>query len=306
MSGPIHNLNIQQYSLEELLGLFELKCYDISVEDLKRCKKKVLMLHPDKSRLDAKYFLFYKKAFDVIVQFYDNQHKQNREVKPENLAYNPNYGNTNTSTAKQVTKTIKKMSNDGFNDKFNELFENNYVKQESHPEKHEWFREEDNQFKVPEGKISKQRMDETFQQIKQQSNELIKYQGVQNMNQDNSSSNSYYEEDNDSYVTSDPFGKLKFEDLRKVHRDQTVLAVSENDIHNMQTYRNVEEYNQARSQHSYDPMENERANKVLQTQEKTMRDKMMKKEYDAKLEIQRNEVKNQEVLSSFLLLQNKK
>ena len=149
-------------------------------------------------------------------------------------------------------------------------------------------------------------MDETFQQIKQQSNELIKYQGVQNMNQDNSSSNSYYEEDNDSYVTSDPFGKLKFEDLRKVHRDQTVLAVSENDIHNMQTYRNVEEYNQARSQHSYDPMENERANKVLQTQEKTMRDKMMKKEYDAKLEIQRNEVKNQQVLSSFLLLQNKK
>ena len=44
MPGPTHNLNIQEYSLEELLGLFELKSYDISVDDLKRCKKKVLML----------------------------------------------------------------------------------------------------------------------------------------------------------------------------------------------------------------------------------------------------------------------
>ena len=35
MSGPTHNLNIQEYSLSELLGLFELNSYDISVEDLK-------------------------------------------------------------------------------------------------------------------------------------------------------------------------------------------------------------------------------------------------------------------------------
>ena len=48
MSVPCHNLNIQEYSLEEVLGLFDLHSYDISIEDLKRAKKKVLMLHPDK------------------------------------------------------------------------------------------------------------------------------------------------------------------------------------------------------------------------------------------------------------------
>jgi hypothetical protein len=62
MSGN-HNLDIHTYSLEETLGLFDLN-HQLSVEDMKRAKKKVLMLHPDKSRMDAKYFLFYKKAYE--------------------------------------------------------------------------------------------------------------------------------------------------------------------------------------------------------------------------------------------------
>ena len=75
--SEFHNLDIHMYSLTELLDLFGLT-HDISMEDLKRAKKKVLMSHPDKSKLDAKYFLFYKKAFEVIVQFYDNQNKHKK------------------------------------------------------------------------------------------------------------------------------------------------------------------------------------------------------------------------------------
>ena len=284
MSGPTHNLNIQEYSLSELLGLFELNSYDIGVEDLKRCKKKVLMLHPDKSKLESKYFLFYKKAFDVIVEFYDNQHRQNKTIQSKDLAYDPQYNNSNENTTKQVSKTIEKMSKTNFNEKFNELFENNFVHQDDNT-KNDWFKEEQNQFSVPEGKVSKQRMDEAFHQIKQQSNHLIKYTGVQNLHENSATSNNYYEdEDNDNYVTSDPFGKLKFDDLRKVHRDQTVLSVSENDIHNIKTFRSVDEFNQDRSQHSYDPMEKEHADKLLQQQEEAMRNKMMQKEYKSKLE----------------------
>ena len=306
MSGPTHNLNIQEYSLPELLGLFELNSYDISVEDLKRCKKKVLMLHPDKSRLESKYFLFYKRAFDVIVEFYDNQHRQNKAIQSKDLAYDPQYNNSNENTTKQVSKTIEKMSKNNFHEKFNELFENNFLSQNDNT-KNEWFKEEKNQFSIPEGKVSKQTMDETFHQIKQQSNDLTKYQGVQNLHENSASSNNYYQDDDDgNYVTSDPFGKLKFDDLRKVHRDQTVLSVSENDIHNIKTFRSVDEFNQDRSQHSYDPMEKEHADKLLQQQEEAMRNKMMQKEYNSKLEIERNTTKNQQVLSSFLLLQNKK
>ena len=86
MSVNEHNLNIHLYSLEDLLGLFNLT-YDITYDDLKRAKKTVLMTHPDKSKLDSKYFLFYKKAFDIIIRFHDNQNKQRKQVNPQNTIY---------------------------------------------------------------------------------------------------------------------------------------------------------------------------------------------------------------------------
>ena len=101
-----HNLNIHMYSLEEVLGLFDLK-YQLTIDDLKRAKKKVLMLHPDKSKLSAEYFLFYKKAFDIIVQFYENQNKQNKAV--ENIDYKPLNGELNkTNTKNRNNKRTKK------------------------------------------------------------------------------------------------------------------------------------------------------------------------------------------------------
>ena len=54
-----HNLEISTYSLNDILGLFDLT-YNISIYDLKRAKKTVLMTHPDKSKLGPEYFLFYK------------------------------------------------------------------------------------------------------------------------------------------------------------------------------------------------------------------------------------------------------
>ena len=62
-----HNLTLESYSYEELLELFELP-KNMSLNQLKNAKKRVLMLHPDKSRLPSEYFLFYKKAFEFIVQ----------------------------------------------------------------------------------------------------------------------------------------------------------------------------------------------------------------------------------------------
>ena len=65
-----HNLNINMYSFRELLELFQLSS-KITIEDLKRAKMMVLRMHPDKSRLPPDYFLFYKKAFDLVVNYYN-------------------------------------------------------------------------------------------------------------------------------------------------------------------------------------------------------------------------------------------
>ena len=99
---------------------------------------------------------------------------------------------------------------------------------------------------------------------------------------------------------------MKFDDLRKVHRDQSVLAVSEHDIHNMKTFNNVEEFNRERSQYSYDPLEKEKATTMLQEQERVMNEQMMQKEYKSKLQTQQYAEKNKTVLASFLQLKNGK
>ena len=65
MSKKAHNLDIHMYSLNDILGLFELS-YDITLEDMKRAKRRVIMTHPDKSKLSAEYFIFYKKAYELL------------------------------------------------------------------------------------------------------------------------------------------------------------------------------------------------------------------------------------------------
>jgi len=305
MSRPTHNLDIQTYSLEELLSLFGLTAYNISTNDLRQAKKRVLMLHPDKSKLDSKYFLFYKKAFDVIVQFYDNQNRQHKQVDGKELVYRPNEDNDN-STSDNINKQINEISNSDFQDKFNRLFESNNMGNRPDTTRNEWFKQEDNEFKIPEGKISKSEMGDAFNRIKQQSNSVIKYNGVQEMLHTTSAGNSSLYEDNDQYVSCDPFGKLQYDDLRKVHRDQTVLSVSEHDFDQSKTYKSVDEFNRARSQYSYDPLEKEKATTMLQEQERVMNEQMMQKEYKSKLQTQQYAEKNKTVLASFLQLKNGK
>ena len=305
MSKPTHNLDIQTYSLEELLSLFGLTAYNISTNDLRQAKKRVLMLHPDKSKLDSKYFLFYKKAFDVIVQFYDNQNRQHKQVDGKELVYQPNEENDNSSSD-HINKQINEISNSDFQDKFNRLFESNNMGARHDTTQNEWFKQEDNEFNIPEGKISRNEMGDAFNRVKQQSNSVIKYNGVQEMSHTTSVGNSSLYEDTDQYVSCDPFGKLQYDDLRKVHRDQTVLAVSEHDFDQSKTYKSVDEFNRARSQYSYDPLEKEKATTMLQEQERVMNEQMMQKEYKSKLQTQQYAEKNKTVLASFLQLKNGK
>ena len=305
MSKPTHNLNIQSYSLEELLGLFDLTTYDISSEDLKRAKKKVLMLHPDKSGLDSIYFLFYKKAFDVVVQFYDNQNRHTKPVDGKRLVYTPADNELNSSTVNKISKTVGAIPTRDFQDKFNQLFESNNMGSRPDESRNEWFTQDRAHFQIPEGKPSSNNMGESFNQIKQQANGLIQYRGVQEMVHTTSAGNSsLYDEESDQYVSCDPFTKLKYDDLRKVHRDQTVFAVSEQDFAQVQTYKSVDEFNRARSQHSYDPLEKEKATNMLQEQERVMREQLMKKEYKAKLQSEQYVDKNKAVLASFLQIRD--
>jgi len=298
-----HNLNINTYTLDEILELFHLS-YNISVDDLKRAKKVVLMTHPDKSKLGPEYFLFYKKAFDVVVQFYENQHKQNQVVPTEEPKYEPiNASNINKSAVKKITSVINEMSPSEFNSKFNKLFDAN-MSSKPNAERNSWFTKDEPSYQV-DGDVNKQNMGAMFDKMKQQQNSsvLSRYRGVENLTS-GSGSNLYDEEDNDEYVQCDPFSKLKFDDLRKVHKDQTVLSVSEKDINNVQLYSSIDQYNRVRGQQTLTPLEKSEAENLLSMQEQQFKQRIMQKEYQSNLKTMEYEQKNKTVLSSFLQLRN--
>jgi len=309
-----HNLNIQSYSLPELLSLFDIHtAHQISQEDIKRAKKKVLMLHPDKSRLTPEYFLFYKKAFDVIVQFYNSQNRQNQVIDENTTKYRPqNNEDHNKSTAQQINKNISQMSSGDFNNKFNNLFESNQMSNKPDPRRNEWFTSENAAINVPEkSSISSKNMGQAFDQIKQNnsSSGLTRYRGVQDMYSGNSGSGLYDDlTDNDqdtetaTYITSDPFSKLKYDDLRKVHKDETVFAVSESDFDKMPKYQSVDHFNRERGKQALDPLSKDQAQHILMEQERLTKERMMKKEYEANLRSQQFAEKNKTVLASFMYL----
>ena len=303
MSIKDHNLNIHMYSLEELLGLFDLT-YNISHDDLKRAKKVVLMTHPDKSKLDSKYFLFYKKAFDIIVRFYDNQNKQNQKISSNNTAYTPHTNNEDDNrTVKKVSSVINEMSKREFKDKFNDLFEKNMATKVDES-RNEWFKNDEPSYTTNET-VNSSNMGKIFNSIKEQQTGLVKYRGVENIIANQSSTSNFYEdEDEDVYVTSDPFSKLKFDDLRKVHKDETVFSVSERDYQNVKKYSSVDHFMRERGQQSTTPLSKPEAERMLALNDQLYREKMMKKEYSSNLKNMEYEEKNKSVLSNFLRIKH--
>jgi hypothetical protein len=302
MSKPdSHNLNIQNYSLDELLGLFDMTS-SITPEQLKTAKKRVLMLHPDKSKLGPEYFLFYKKAFDIVVQYYNHQHRQDVEVTAENTKYVPTAAPK--STTSQINKVIEGMGASGFQQKFNQLFEENMVKK-TDAEKNSWFSNQAPVFDNIAASNTRQ-MGEILENIKQKNQGLVKYSGVTHMYSGGGNGSNFYEdvdEPDDSYVTSDPFSKLKYDDLRKVHKDQTVFSVSETDYQKVPKYSSVDHFVRERSNLG-EPIDKSQAETMLANREREMQAKMMQRQHQSNLKTMQYEEKNKTVLSSFMYLGN--
>ena len=295
MSGSQHNLDISKYSFEEILGLFDLS-YDISEDEMKRAKRKVLMTHPDKSRLDPQYFLFYKKAYEFIVNYYNEKIKHEERDNRRNTTYTP--PENNDVGQQQINGVIKKMDKSNFNKTFNTLFENNMVVKPDES-RNEWFRDNSSQYSGITA-TSKDNMGRALEQIKQQQGSLIRHTGIQTMY--SSGGTNLYDDNTDQYVTSDPFSKLKFDDLRKVHKDQTVLAVSEKDYANVKKYSSTDHLIRERGQQEMTPLSSQASESIISRQQREHEQMILRKQHESNLKMMEYQKKNQNVLGHFLKL----
>jgi hypothetical protein len=295
-----HNLNIHMYSFQEILDLFQLPS-TFGEQELKRAKMIVLKMHPDKSRLPPEYFLFYKKAFEFVVDYYRDSIKTSTQVPTEEIVYEPI--TVEKQMSRKIQSTMKEIGTEQFQNKFNRLFEENMAKKIDESQ-NAWFKSNDPIYST-ESIQNASGIGQAIDQIKERNAALIKHRGVESIVSGNRG-NSLYDNDSgdhDDYVTCDPFSKLKFDDLRKVHKDQTVFAVGERDFAKVRVYGSTDELQKERGT-SMKPLEKSQAERMLLEQEARIKQQMLAKQHAASLRSLEYEKKNRSVLSTFLQLSN--
>jgi len=296
-----HNLNIHMYSLNELVeNIFHLKM-PLTIESLKEAKKMVVKMHPDKSRLPPEYFRFYKRAFELILDFYKSEHKQNQTITEDTTKYDAEVPSSPLPETASVTKTLKSMPTEVFQRRFNQLFEENMGVSRPDASRNEWFTSAESQYAVPET-VSSKNMGAIFESIKvkQLASQLVVKQDLETV-QPTTGTNLYEEAEEGAYITTDPFGKLKYEDLRKVHKDQTIFAVGAT-THTLPQYKSAEQYAQERSRQVTNPIEKAAAERILAEREAARQERLWGYQHKSTLTALQNEERSKTVLSAFLQL----
>ena len=279
-----YNLDLSQYSFGELLDLFELNPDTVTIYDLNKAKRKVLFMHPDKSGLDPEYFLFFKKAYDIVYEMYGHIQKINQKLPEESPEY-------------QVQKeniTFFQKNDETFQKKFNKLFEENMIKKNKRS--NDWFSDPNTPLFTSIGTVN-----DSIESLKDSQQNLVKYNGVQMIHSNNGSS--FYDDEEEGYVESNLFSKLKFEDLRKVHKDQTIFnGVRQKDFYNFHNKNTtVEEYKLHRSQLPT-PLSKHESEQILERQNAIEKHKMIEKQHIAQLQSMDFEERNKKVMAHFLHL----
>lgn len=285
-----HNLDINTYSLDEIFGLFDLN-YNLTEDSMRAAKKKVLMIHPDKSRLPANYFLFYKQAYEIVLNIYKQKSKFNDNAKGAPQQYTPDVEQHTSIGNNGAPPADANISKKFSNTKFNELYDQNMVRK-TDTSRFDWFRRDEPVMDdFSKRQVNPKNMGSELEAIKQKQSALQVYKGVQEMQ--SGGGTSYFEDDEESneYVACDVFSKLKFDDLRKVHKDQTVFAVSEADFNKRPQYKTVDQFVRERDAGGSAPLSKAEAAGLLERQQKEKeqlimnkqhRDYMLQKEYEEK------------------------
>lgn len=251
------DLNIDNYDLKDILKLFDLE-YDFDKEGLKKAKKTVLMMHPDKSGLDKEYFLFFSSAYKLLYKIYEFRYKSGNK--------NTEYVAEKNENNEEILKNIK--NKDNFNVWFNKMFEDvaKLKNEEQNTGYGDWLKSEED---LEKRTATKDTMNTLIDQRKREIRSLVVHQGIQEM----ATQSNLYDltmERPDSY-SSDLFSRLQYDDLKKAHTE-SVVPVTIDDYNNRKKYNTVDELQNARSNENTTPLSLNQAKQYLNSR-KELEDK---------------------------------
>ena len=128
------DLNIENYTLNDILNLFQIN-EDFDLNDLKRIKKLIVQIHPDKSKLSPKYFNFFKSAYKILIDINNFRRKNGISSFGESIDID-----------NKLNTYFKNKTKKEFNKEFNEIFENVYLKDENENKGYDEWLKSDNDF----------------------------------------------------------------------------------------------------------------------------------------------------------------
>ena len=260
------DLDINNYDLKDIISLFQIP-YDFTKSDLRQAKRTVLAMHPDKSRLNKEYFLFFTSAYKLLFSIYEFRNKSQEQVFDPNKVYVAE----KDIYKEELLKTMNKKYNDpeSFNRWFNDLFEKTKIKDDEHDNGYEdWFRNTKNSDDIDDtqDRISQTKMHENFDKKKSEARARQAMIVAPEICDSNAFGGGGFDlgRDKPEYYSSDIFGKLTYNDLKKAHTE-TVIPVTQEDFLNTRRFNNVNEIQNHRSAQDTTPLSLQQAKTYLNT-----------------------------------------
>ena len=200
------------------------------------------MLHPDKSKLDKEYFLFFSKAYDVLVKILEfrSQQKRSQEV---NITYETL---DSCEENEEIINKIKKNKN--FNKIFNKLFDEMKLNDEDDGYG-SWLKSNED---VEDIEYNNESLEAKKKILR--NNSIIEYDEIKEYNnfdkmRNKNKSNGFYEGNNILNSKSN----LNYDDLKHAHTE-TLIPVIEEDFRNIKKYNNLEHLKQERNNQVLSPL----------------------------------------------------
>ena len=247
------DLELDHYSLDDLYHLFNISNNDLNEASLKSAKQIVLKMHPDKSRLDSKYFMFFSGAYKRLYGIYEFQNKStNKKFKDEDYFDESNKHVLDNMFEKN--KDFKDPKN--FNSWFNQAFEKHGNKNEEQGYG-DWLKSDEGFINVGEN-VTKGNMNEIMEQKKKQMQALSVYTGVTDVFA--STFGGSLLDGGDNFTTNE------YTDLRQAYTE-TLIPVTQEDYDKMQKFNSIGEYKRHRDQVDTTPLSKEEAERKLLTQQ---------------------------------------
>jgi len=291
------DLNIDNYSLQDILKLFKLN-YNFDSNDVKQCYRLALKTHPDKCDLGVEYFHFFMKAYKIIEEIYkfrnkDQINSSSKLVNSANTNYGEMYANNDLDsyslhgestkeTNEKILKCVKNKSRAEFNEWFNQLFNKvKIVDEEVDDGYEEWFRGNENKGDLSQEKLSNDQFSRQFEKHREKTKAMVRYEGVKELQSSGETANNGYgilRKKPESYSSS-LFSKLNYEDLKKAHTE-TVVPVTQSDFENKEKFNNLNELKQYRNNQNVNAMSIEQSRQYLNRKKNTENEFNTNRAYD--------------------------